>query len=165
MQVHLGSSPKVFVDFPSHQHNVWEILLCLQGTGTANIAGQEYLFREGTIFCIPPMTPHSKHSKDGYTDLSLFTADFTPPDLNRTLVFQDDADGSFRFLVSSGKILDKPKQFIGTSLVVELDASAQDFVCQSVQDGWEPHYVVTYGDCAEEIQMLGRMLGIPVYEY
>ncbi|MBQ4473659.1 MAG: fucose isomerase [Lachnospiraceae bacterium] len=76
-----------------------------------------------------------------------------------------DADGSFRFLVSSGKILDKPKQFIGTSLVVELDASAQDFVCQSVQDGWEPHYVVTYGDCAEEIQMLGRMLGIPVYEY
>ncbi|MBQ9563858.1 MAG: fucose isomerase [Lachnospiraceae bacterium] len=76
-----------------------------------------------------------------------------------------DADGSFRFLVSSGKILDKPKQFIGTSLVVEFDASAQDFVCQSVQDGWEPHYVVTYGDCAEEIQMLGRMLGIPVYEY
>ncbi len=98
MQVHLGASPKLFFEFPTHEHNVWEILLCLHGTGTANIAGQEYLFREGTIFCIPPMTPHSKHSKDGYTDLSLFTADFTPPDLNRTHVFQDDADGSFRSL-------------------------------------------------------------------
>ena len=76
-----------------------------------------------------------------------------------------DADGSYRFLVSTGKVLDKPKQFTGTSLVVQLDGSAQDFVYESVQDGWEPHYVVTYGDCAEEIAMLGNMLGIPVYEY
>ncbi|MBR1759283.1 MAG: fucose isomerase [Lachnospiraceae bacterium] len=76
-----------------------------------------------------------------------------------------EADGSFRFLISSGKVLDKPKQFIGTSLVVQLEDSAEDFVYHSVQDGWEPHYVVTYGDCAEELAMLGEMLGIEVKRY
>lgn len=95
MHVYLGASPKIFFDFPAHQHDSWEILLCLSGNGIATIDGQDHSFRAGTIFCIPPEVPHSLHSEVGYSDMSLFTSDFIPPDLNRTLVYQDDADGSF----------------------------------------------------------------------
>ncbi len=112
MQVHLGTSPLVFYEFPPHYHPQWEILLCLNGTGTATIDGQYYPFRNGTIFCIPPMITHSKQSADGYTDLSLFTSDFVPLNpAGGTMVFQDDADGSFRSLCMAAlniKLRDPP---------------------------------------------------------
>lgn len=98
MQVVLGSSPKIFYQFPTHQHDCWEILLCLSGTGIACIDGQDYPFQEGTIFCIPPGVPHRKQAEDGYSDSSIFVRDFTPPDSRRIPVYQDDADGTFRQL-------------------------------------------------------------------
>lgn len=75
------------------------------------------------------------------------------------------ADGSFRFFISSGKALDKPKQFLGTSVVVETDHCAEDIVYKSVQDGWEPHFVVIYGDVASELEIVGHMLGMEVCKY
>lgn len=75
------------------------------------------------------------------------------------------ADGSFRFFITSGKALDKPKQFCGTSIVVETDNSSYDIVNKSVADGWEPHFVVIYGDVAEELKILGHMLEIEVCQY
>ena len=35
----------------------------------------------------------------------------------------------------------------------------------SVEDGWEPHFVVAMGDIADEILALANMLGIEVLEY
>ncbi len=75
------------------------------------------------------------------------------------------ADGTFRFLIAKGSCLDMPQQFYGTSSVIQLQTSAEDFVKETVQDGWEPHYVVIYEDTAEELKMLGDMLGIEVKEY
>jgi L-fucose isomerase-like protein len=74
-------------------------------------------------------------------------------------------DGGFRFFLASGKALDKPKQFYGTSVVVETGSSAEKLVYQSVQDCWEPHFVVAYGDVKEELKILGHMLDIEVCEY
>lgn len=76
-----------------------------------------------------------------------------------------DADGSFRLFLASGEILDKPKQFTGTSLVVRTDSNASDLVYRSVGDGWEPHFAVAYGNIAEELEILGHMLSIPVCRY
>lgn len=76
-----------------------------------------------------------------------------------------DGDGKFRFFVTSGSILEKPKQFEGTSVVVQTKAPSKDIVSQSVQDGWEPHFVVAYGDIMEELEVLGNMLNIPVMKY
>ena len=70
--------------------------------------------------------------------------------------------GSF---FASGQALDKEKQFNGTSVVVRTDNPAKDLVYQSVGDGWEPHFVVVYGDVAAELAMLGHMLGIEVVNY
>ena len=75
------------------------------------------------------------------------------------------ADGTFRFFLASGKALDKPKQFYGTSVVVETENSAKDIIYGSVKAGWEPHFVVIYGDVAHELEVLGNMLKIKVEKY
>lgn len=76
-----------------------------------------------------------------------------------------DGEGNFRFFVSKGSILEKPKQFEGTSIVVQTEKPSKEIVSQSVKDGWEPHFVVAYGDIMEELETLGNMLNIPVMKY
>lgn len=74
-------------------------------------------------------------------------------------------DGSFRFFIASGFALDKPKQFCGTSVVVKTDTSAESVVYRSVKDGWEPHFVVLYGDVANELEKLARMVGAEICHF
>ncbi len=75
------------------------------------------------------------------------------------------ADGSFRFFAAKGKALDKPQQFYGTSLVVQVENDARQLVENAVKDGWEPHFVVAYGDIYDAAAELGNMLGIPVEKF
>lgn len=74
-------------------------------------------------------------------------------------------DKKFRFFLASGEVLDKPKQFLGTSVVVKTCNPSRELVEKSVLDGWEPHFVVIYGDVKKELKMLGHMLGVEVLEY
>ena len=76
-----------------------------------------------------------------------------------------DGDGNFRAFVSTGKALDKPKQFIGASVVVKTDTNAHDLVYDSVKAGWEPHYVVAYADIVDGLEAFCRILGIPVSRF
>lgn len=69
-------------------------------------------------------------------------------------------EGAFRFLIEPGEILDRPRLFLGTSLVVRPDAGAEALVRRTVREGWEPHYAVLYGDVSEELHILADMLGI-----
>ena len=69
-------------------------------------------------------------------------------------------DGRFRFFVAGGEILDKPQQFFGTSLVVRTDDSAEELVRGAVRDGFEPHYVVIYGDVTAELKALANLFGL-----
>ena len=73
-----------------------------------------------------------------------------------------DCEGKFRFLIAPGEALDKPKQFYGTSIVVRTDMDAKKFVERTVTEGWEPHFVVIYGNVADELEILGHQLNIPV---
>ena len=73
-----------------------------------------------------------------------------------------DCEGKFHFLIAPGEALDKPKQFYGTSIVVKTDLDAKKFVEQTVTEGWEPHFVVIYGNVADELEILGHQLNIPV---
>ena len=75
------------------------------------------------------------------------------------------AEGEFRFFIATGEILDKPKQFLGTSLVIRTDASAEEIVYKTVEDGWEPHYVVVYDDVAAELEILAHMLNMDVCRF
>lgn len=71
-------------------------------------------------------------------------------------------DGTFRAFLAAGEALDKPRQFTGTSVVVRTDEPAKELVCRSVKDGWEPHFVVVYGDVTQELRMVCEMLGVEV---
>ncbi len=75
------------------------------------------------------------------------------------------AEGNFRFFIATGEALDKPKQFLGTSLVVKTNASAKEIIYTTVEQGWEPHYVVIYGDVAKELEILANMLGMDTLRF
>ena len=49
--------------------------------------------------------------------------------------------------------------------MVRLVNEAGAVVEKSVLDGWEPHFVVIYGDVAAELAALGRMLDINICQY
>lgn len=76
-----------------------------------------------------------------------------------------EADGTFRFFILEGEALDKPKQFIGTSIVVRTESPCREVVEQSVLDGFEPHYAVIKGRHASKLECLAGMMGFEVYRY
>ena len=76
-----------------------------------------------------------------------------------------EPDGSFRFFVAEGEALDKPKQFIGTSVVVKTDAPVRDLVEDSVRAGFEPHFAVIRGRHAKVLEALAEFFGFDVYRY
>lgn len=74
-------------------------------------------------------------------------------------------DGSFRFFLGTGTALDLPRQYHGTTLAVEWDSDAEEMVRASVHNGWEPHFVVIYGNYAREISALAEIMDIPLERY
>ena len=74
-------------------------------------------------------------------------------------------DGSIRFFIATGEILDKEQQFLGTSLVFKSEMPSIDLVSKSVKDGWEPHFIVAYRNIKEELLTLGRFLNVEICEY
>jgi len=74
-------------------------------------------------------------------------------------------DGKFRFFIANGEILDKPKQFLGTSMVVRVEQRVNPMITKMVKEGWEPHFAVLYGDVAEELAILAEMLNIEIVKY
>ncbi|ONI46939.1 fucose isomerase [Candidatus Epulonipiscium fishelsonii] len=93
--------------------------------------------------------------------------DFGCKPSDKATVFRIGKDqyGEFRFFVCSGKILDKPKQFQGTSIVFQPDGKSKEIISKSVKDGWEPHFAVAYGDIAQELEILADMLNMEVVKY
>ena len=79
--------------------------------------------------------------------------------------FGKDAAGNFRLFIAGGEVLDKPKQFLGTSLVVKTKTDAAQIIERSVKAGWEPHFVVAMGDITAELEVLADLLQIKVERY
>ena len=76
-----------------------------------------------------------------------------------------DREG-FRMMAMKGVALDEPQKFYGTSVVVRPESGGSpEKVARLVCAGWEPHYVVAYGEITEELQLLCELLKIPFKEY
>lgn len=71
----------------------------------------------------------------------------------------------FRLLVFRGEVVEAPQQFFGTCAVVRPDVEARRLLHGLLEEGWEPHYGIVYGDRAEDLAELGRALGVEVIEY
>ena len=76
-----------------------------------------------------------------------------------------EPDGSFRFFLLEGEALDKPKQFIGTSIVVKTERPSREVVEESVKLGFEPHFVVIKGHHAAALEALANMYGFEVCRF
>ena len=75
------------------------------------------------------------------------------------------ADGSFRFFLSEGAVLDKPKQFTGASIVVKTRRNSREVVEESIRAGFEPHFAVIRGHHAETLKVLAGMFGFEICQY
>lgn len=76
-----------------------------------------------------------------------------------------EPDGSFRFFISEGAVLDKPKQFIGTSIVVRTELDSRMVVEDSIREGFEPHFAVIKGHHGEALEALADLFGFEVCRY
>lgn len=64
-----------------------------------------------------------------------------------------------------GKVLDKPKQFQGTSAVVQVLPPILTLTQTTIEAGWEPHFVIIYASVVEELKALAKLLGIEICHY
>ena len=71
-----------------------------------------------------------------------------------------------RLMAMRGKALDEPQKFFGTSLTFKpAIGTPQEKVAALVADGWEPHFVVAYGNVVEELRLMCGFLDVPFMEY
>ena len=71
-----------------------------------------------------------------------------------------------RLMAMKGEALDEPQKFFGTSLTFKpKTGKPQEKVAALVADGWEPHFVVAYGDILEELKLMCEFLDIKFLEY
>lgn len=96
--MYIDKSPRKYDQFPIHHHDFWEITINLQGSGTATIDGQDYPFKEGTIFCLAPGITHGKVADGGFIDGSLMLRNFVPFGSSNIYYFEDDANGAAQHL-------------------------------------------------------------------
>lgn len=151
--------------------------LCMQLTGQATFFGDPVSMDEGenTItfwHCGTAACSLAREDTGAKIDVHCNrkigpTLDFGCKAADQVTIFRigKDAAGKFRFFIANGEALDKPKQFNGTSIVVKTNASAERIVCETVEAGWEPHFVVAYGDVADTLTILANMLDMEVQRY
>lgn len=71
----------------------------------------------------------------------------------------------YRLLVMKGNAMDAPQRFNGTSVEVKLETNVTETVYDLMEDGFEPHYALVYGDVADELIELGHQLGLQTIVY
>ncbi|MDR1370895.1 MAG: hypothetical protein LBJ72_12360 [Dysgonamonadaceae bacterium] len=71
-----------------------------------------------------------------------------------------------RLMARKGEALDEPQKFWGTSVVVRPEkADSSTKIAELVHDGWEPHFVIVYGDVVEELRLMCQLLDIQFLAY
>lgn len=148
----VGARPQKFHSWESHSHDLWEIVLNAEGTGTTRIGGVSYPFAEGTIICQPPGISHEKFSQDGFRDIFLQTTYFPlsgKVDKNGVLLCRDDAAKSFETLMCmANQLFHQDAPNCKNTLQALLDAMLQLLI------GWQE----TVQENAEVARMKNRMI-------
>ncbi|GGC85284.1 fucose isomerase [Thalassobacillus devorans] len=94
-----------------------------------------------------------------------FTMEFGLKAGDVTISRLSHVDGEYRLFVMTGKALDTPQQFNGTSVEVQLEEDCMKVLNDLMGDGLEPHYAVGYGQVKEDIIDLAHRLGIETIVY
>ena len=147
----LSGSPVFFGDPVSLDENENTITFWHCGAAACSLARKD----TGAVVGVHPnrrIGPAMDFGCEAFSDATVFRIGREP-------------DGSFRFFLTEGMALDKPRQFTGTSIVIKTDTPAREIVENSVHDGFEPHFVVIKGRHAETLEALAAFCAFPVYRY
>src|SRR3954467_10083477 len=90
----IGEIPTPWHGCNRHQHEVWEFVYYLEGTGAITVGETPVPFRSGTVVCLPPRIPHWEASERGYRNYHMMFSDFVPP-VRGIPTCADDANRSF----------------------------------------------------------------------
>jgi L-fucose isomerase-like protein len=94
------------------------------------------------------------------------TMEFGLKDGEVTILRVGKTPEGLRLMAMKGEALDEPQKFWGTSLTFKPETGTpKEKVAALVADGWEPHFVVAYGDIMEELRLMCGFLDIPFWEY
>ncbi len=74
-----------------------------------------------------------------------------------------ELSGEYRLVVGRGEVLRAPKSFSGTSGLLRFDRPAREVLNLILSEGLEHHISITYGDYAEALIFLSKILKIPVF--
>lgn len=75
-----------------------------------------------------------------------------------------DIDG-YQLIIANGKVLDTKAQFNGFSGKVQMKAPVENLIDDFVENGYESHFALVYGNYASELSSLAKMLGIKSVTY
>lgn len=82
----------------AHIHDMWEIILNLEGSGIMTVGSEDFSFGEGDVVCVPPKVAHTKKADTFFVDtfVNLNGTVFEPDKIIRF----HDTDGSVASIIS-----------------------------------------------------------------
>ncbi len=67
----ISITPKNTIKYPLHQHENWEIMYYLSGSGYLATRDEKIPFQKGSILLVPPRTIHGSVSQEGFVNISV----------------------------------------------------------------------------------------------
>ena len=74
-----------------HSHDIWEIVIINEGSGTLIADETKYFFKKGSIVCIPPKAVRYNTLRTDNIHSVILTSDFINPPRNEVIIFDDDS--------------------------------------------------------------------------
>lgn len=79
------------VTYPQHQHEHWEIIYRVSGSGYMKTEKGNLPFSEGTLICMPPFVKHGSVSQKAFKNISISYEHFSFPS-DEPIIFQPASD-------------------------------------------------------------------------
>ena len=81
-----------------------------------------------------------------------------------TVARLSESSGEYRLVIGCGEIVRSPKSFSGTSGLLQFDRPAREILDVILTEGLEHHISITYGDYADVLIALAKLLNIPTLQ-
>ena len=140
---------------PRHEHDTWELIYCTGQQGELRFDDRVLPYGVGSVAVIPPLTPHSNVSQNGFTNIHVNLANATL-NFHQPVVLQDDGNRSilsvfsgifFQFYESAEQretLLAAYGNLLAAYLLAYREASPLSRIVQEI----ESHIVRHYADPA-----------------
>jgi L-fucose isomerase-like protein len=105
---------------------------------------------------------HPKHLFSHFAGGKGLTAGFALKPGRVTILRLGDDGRNLRMLATTGQALETEMDVRGTLARVAFDSNVAAFLDEMLSHGWEHHLIMAYGEIAPELELLGRMLHVPL---